>query len=129
MRDKVMGELKQMFRPEFLNRIDATIVFHSLTQEQIARSSSLSSSGSASSLASRGSSLSSRRGDGPDRHPRLRPHLRWPPAPPDHPEPDRGPLAEGLLNNKYAVNSIIRVEVEDDLLKLVPVEELAALPT
>jgi len=35
MRDKVMGELKNTFRPEFLNRIDNTIVFHSLTQEQI----------------------------------------------------------------------------------------------
>ncbi len=35
MRDKVMGELKNTFRPEFLNRIDATIVFHSLSKEQI----------------------------------------------------------------------------------------------
>ena len=30
-----MDQLKKMFRPEFLNRIDATIVFHSLTKEQI----------------------------------------------------------------------------------------------
>ncbi len=35
MRDKVMAQLKQSFRPEFLNRIDASIVFHSLTAEQI----------------------------------------------------------------------------------------------
>ncbi len=35
MREKVMAQLKQTFRPEFLNRIDATIVFHSLTKEQI----------------------------------------------------------------------------------------------
>ena len=35
MKDKVLGEMKKMFRPEFLNRIDATIVFHSLRQEQI----------------------------------------------------------------------------------------------
>jgi ATP-dependent Clp protease ATP-binding subunit ClpB len=27
--------LRQHFRPEFLNRIDETIIFHSLTQEQI----------------------------------------------------------------------------------------------
>lgn len=32
---KIMGELKQAFKPEFLNRIDATIVFHSLREEQI----------------------------------------------------------------------------------------------
>ena len=32
---KIMGELKQTFKPEFLNRIDATIVFHSLREVQI----------------------------------------------------------------------------------------------
>ena len=35
MKDKIMVELKQNFRPEFLNRIDDTIVFHSLTEENI----------------------------------------------------------------------------------------------
>lgn len=30
MKDKVMGELKRAFRPEFINRIDEIIVFHSL---------------------------------------------------------------------------------------------------
>jgi len=35
MKEKVMGELKRTFRPEFLNRLDATIVFHALNREQI----------------------------------------------------------------------------------------------
>jgi ATP-dependent Clp protease ATP-binding subunit ClpC len=35
MKDKVLGELKNTFKPEFLNRIDATIVFHSLRQEHV----------------------------------------------------------------------------------------------
>ena len=35
MKDKVMDEVKRFFRPEFLNRIDATVVFHQLTPEQI----------------------------------------------------------------------------------------------
>ncbi len=35
MKDKVAAELKQNFRPEFLNRIDATVVFRSLTVEEI----------------------------------------------------------------------------------------------
>ncbi|MGY4691848.1 ATP-dependent protease ATP-binding subunit ClpC [Salibacterium sp. K-3] len=35
MRDKVMGELKNTFRPEFLNRIDEIIVFHSLEKQHI----------------------------------------------------------------------------------------------
>jgi ATP-dependent Clp protease ATP-binding subunit ClpC len=30
-----MGELKKVFRPEFLNRIDEVIVFHKLTREEI----------------------------------------------------------------------------------------------
>jgi ATP-dependent Clp protease ATP-binding subunit ClpC len=35
MRDKVMDEVKRFFRPEFLNRIDASLVFHPLTKEHI----------------------------------------------------------------------------------------------
>ncbi|WP_432983854.1 ATP-dependent Clp protease ATP-binding subunit [Dactylosporangium sp. CA-233914] len=35
MKQKVNDELKQHFRPEFLNRIDDTIVFHQLLQDQI----------------------------------------------------------------------------------------------
>ncbi|MCJ7769157.1 MAG: AAA family ATPase, partial [Dehalococcoidales bacterium] len=35
MKDKLLGELKKSFKPEFLNRIDGTVVFHSLTKEQI----------------------------------------------------------------------------------------------
>ena len=35
MKDKVLGELKKQFRPEFLNRIDGVVVFHSLNKDQI----------------------------------------------------------------------------------------------
>jgi ATP-dependent Clp protease ATP-binding subunit ClpC len=35
MKDKVMEELKRSFRPEFLNRIDEVIVFHSLSREHV----------------------------------------------------------------------------------------------
>ncbi|MEO8329920.1 MAG: ATP-dependent Clp protease ATP-binding subunit, partial [Candidatus Nanopelagicales bacterium] len=35
MKQKVQQELKQHFRPEFLNRIDDTIVFHQLSQDEI----------------------------------------------------------------------------------------------
>jgi ATP-dependent Clp protease ATP-binding subunit ClpC len=30
MKNRIMGELKKVFRPEFLNRIDDVIVFHKL---------------------------------------------------------------------------------------------------
>ena len=35
MKDKVLAEVKRFFRPEFLNRIDATVVFHALSREHI----------------------------------------------------------------------------------------------
>jgi ATP-dependent Clp protease ATP-binding subunit ClpC len=35
MKDKVLTEMKKLFRPEFLNRIDSTIVFSALGPEQI----------------------------------------------------------------------------------------------
>ena len=41
MKSKVLEELKKSFRPEFLNRIDETIVFHSLEKSHIAKIVSL----------------------------------------------------------------------------------------
>ena len=35
MKSRIMGELKRVFRPELINRIDEIIVFHKLTKEEI----------------------------------------------------------------------------------------------
>jgi ATP-dependent Clp protease ATP-binding subunit ClpC len=35
MKEKVLGEMKKIFRPEFLNRVDDTVVFHALDKEHI----------------------------------------------------------------------------------------------
>src|SRR5260370_1713611 len=35
MKDVILEELRKAFRPEFLNRIDDTIVFHSLTEDHL----------------------------------------------------------------------------------------------
>lgn len=35
MKETVLGELRNAFRPEFLNRLDEIIVFHALTQEHL----------------------------------------------------------------------------------------------
>jgi ATP-dependent Clp protease ATP-binding subunit ClpC len=35
MKSRITGELKKVFRPEFLNRIDEVIVFHKLSREEI----------------------------------------------------------------------------------------------
>jgi len=37
MKDKVRNEIERAFNPEFLNRVDDTIVFHSLSREEIAQ--------------------------------------------------------------------------------------------
>ncbi|HET8524306.1 MAG TPA: ATP-dependent Clp protease ATP-binding subunit [Thermomicrobiales bacterium] len=128
MREKVMGQLKQTFRPEFLNRIDATIVFHSLTAEQIREIVELElrrvrdqlmeqeitlnvSIEAMDFLAERG--YDQTYGARPLR--RIIQNLI------------EDPLAEGLLNSRFQPNSTINVEVEEDLLKLSPVEELAAV--
>jgi len=35
MKNRIMGELKKVFRPEFLNRIDDVVVFHKLQKDEI----------------------------------------------------------------------------------------------
>lgn len=35
LKEKISGELKRMFKPEFLNRLDEVIMFETLTEEQI----------------------------------------------------------------------------------------------
>jgi ATP-dependent Clp protease ATP-binding subunit ClpC len=37
MKDKVLAEVKNVFKPEFINRIDSTVVFRALTKEDIRR--------------------------------------------------------------------------------------------
>ncbi len=41
MSSRVMEELKRTFRPEFLNRVDETVVFHSLRTEQLTKISEI----------------------------------------------------------------------------------------
>jgi ATP-dependent Clp protease ATP-binding subunit ClpC len=35
MKEKLLGEIKKVFRPEFLNRIDGVVVFHALNKQNI----------------------------------------------------------------------------------------------
>ncbi len=37
MRERLLKQLKQTFRPEFINRVDSVVVFHSLSREDIAQ--------------------------------------------------------------------------------------------
>jgi ATP-dependent Clp protease ATP-binding subunit ClpC len=37
MKDKIMGEVKKLFKPEFLNRVDDIIVFRALNRDDLAK--------------------------------------------------------------------------------------------
>jgi ATP-dependent Clp protease ATP-binding subunit ClpC len=128
MREKVMNQLKQTFRPEFLNRIDATIVFHSLTQEQIREIVDLELKRVKAQLLEQEITLdvSVEAKDylgerGYDHAYGARPLRRLIQT------LIEDPLAEGLLNGRFQANSAIRVNVQGDDLILEPVEELATV--
>jgi ATP-dependent Clp protease ATP-binding subunit ClpC len=37
MKERILGEMKKTFRPEFINRVDEIIVFHQLNEEQLSQ--------------------------------------------------------------------------------------------
>jgi ATP-dependent Clp protease ATP-binding subunit ClpC len=57
MKDKVTSEVKKVFRPEFLNRIDSQVVFHALSQEHILEIVSLMLSETSKTLLGKGMGL------------------------------------------------------------------------
>ncbi len=57
MKEKLLGELKKNFRPEFLNRIDAVVVFHALSKEHIRKIVDLMLAGPIKQLADKGIEL------------------------------------------------------------------------
>jgi len=57
MKEKLLGELKKTFRPEFLNRIDGVVVFHALTKEHIRKIVDLMLNTVAKQLAEKGIKL------------------------------------------------------------------------
>ncbi len=57
MKNNVIDEVKRFFRPEFLNRIDSTVVFHALSQEHMLEIVDLMLNEVASNLVEKGISL------------------------------------------------------------------------
>src|SRR4028118_456797 len=81
MKEKVAEALKQHFRPEFLNRIDDTIVFHELTRAEVTQivdlmskrlKDQLASQGLTLALTAAGKLLLAEKGDDPSRGDRRR---------------------------------------------------------
>ena len=92
MKDRVMDELKKSFRPEFLNRIDEVIVFHSLTQEDVKQIVDLLMKRVTEQLKAKDLEieLTDAAKDCPGRE-GVRPLARRPAAPADDPAARRGP--------------------------------------
>ena len=57
MKDKVLAELKNVFKPEFLNRIDSTVVFRALEKDDVRKIVDLEMAKIIKSLNAKGISL------------------------------------------------------------------------
>ena len=120
MKERVMGQLKQTFRPEFINRIDSTVVFHALTAEQIREIVNLELERIRKQLAEQeiifeitNDAMDLLGTRGYDRQYGARPLRRI------IQNLIEDPIAEGLLEGRFAAGQTVKVDVEDDLLKIV----------
>ncbi|MDP9375382.1 MAG: ATP-dependent Clp protease ATP-binding subunit [Chloroflexota bacterium] len=125
MKDKVLDQLKKTFKPEFLNRIDAIIVFHSLTREHIRQIVDIQLARVRQQLVEQEITLeiSEEAMDelakqGYDHTYGARPLRRL------IQNVIEDALAEGLLDGRFHAGRTVRVEVEDGKFELREVEEL-----
>jgi len=114
MKEKIQDALKLHFRPEFLNRIDETIVFHELTMEEVTRIVDLMISRLSNQLAGQGMGLELT--DAVKHH--LAEHGYDPTlgARPLRRAIQRlieDPLSERLLHKEFKAGEIVIVDVED----------------
>ncbi len=128
MKDKLLSQLKQTFRPEFLNRIDATIVFHPLTPEHVRQIVDLELKRIRKQLAEQqitlevtdaAKDLLAKRGY--DRQFGARPLRRI------IQNLIEDPLAEAILAGRFKPGSTVVIDVRDDLLTMEPAEALTTV--
>ncbi len=115
MREKVNEALKQHFRPEFLNRVDETIVFHELSRQEVVQmvdlmikrlSVQLESQGLGIELTTAAKELLAERGYDPQLGARpLRRAIQ---------RLVEDELSEKILYKQFAAGQIIVVDTEDD---------------
>ncbi len=115
MKEKVNDALKNHFRPEFLNRIDETIVFHELSRAEVTSmvdlmtrrlEGQLQGQGLGLELTTAAKSLLAERGYDPQlgARPLRRAIQRY----------VEDPLSENILHKQFRAGEIIVVDVEDD---------------
>jgi ATP-dependent Clp protease ATP-binding subunit ClpC len=129
MKGKVMEEMKKVFRPEFLNRIDEVIVFHALTSSEIYQIVDLMVERVAKQVRSQGMDLEiseeakqilAKEGYDPNygARPLRRAVQRM----------IEDPLAEAILMGTFREGDIIRAEVKDGDIVFVKGEKPDTLP-
>ncbi len=124
MKESIMGEVKNIFRPEFLNRVDEIIVFHALEQEEIDAIAKLLLSQVCKRLSERGieldvdeSALRLISGSGYDIQYGARPLRRA------IQRMVEDALSEEILTGHIRLGDRVRVAAEDDRLAFVPVSQ------
>jgi ATP-dependent Clp protease ATP-binding subunit ClpC len=128
MKEKVLSELKKTFRPEFLNRIDAVIVFHALQKAHIRQIVDLMLKRVRQQLAEQRIELQVTyeamdylAEKGYDRLFGARPLRRL------IQNVVEDPLAEGLLEGRFQPGGVVIVDMEDGQIQLKAGERLAAV--
>ena len=119
LKDKVLGELKKTFRPEFLNRIDGVVVFRQLNREQIRSIVDLELNRIRTQLTEQQIKL-----ELDDEAKDFLASKGWDPAFGARPlrrviqSMIEDPLAEGLLQGKFKSGQTVIAAIEDDKLDL-----------
>jgi ATP-dependent Clp protease ATP-binding subunit ClpC len=128
MKDRVLSQLKQTFRPEFINRIDSIVVFHPLSSVQIREivdyelkriRTQLAEQQITLDFSEEAMDLLGERGYDPQYGARpLRRIIQ---------NLIEDPIAEGLLDQRYQPGMTITVVVEDGLLRILSSADVAAI--
>src|SRR5579859_3036092 len=127
MRKKVMEQLRRAFRPEFLNRVNATIVFRSLTREEIQAivdlelkkvSDRLGEHALVLDVTEAGKALLGEKGYDPEFGARPLPRVIT------NLVEDR--LSDGILSGEFKLGSTVRIDAENGELTFVEEESLNA---
>lgn len=128
MKTKVLEELKKLFRPEFLNRIDEVVVFHALTAAEIGRIVDLMLERVADQARAQGLELEvSEEGRALLAHQGYDPSYGARPLRRAIQRLIEDPLAEQMLSGTFRDGDRVRAEVEDDQIVFVRVHETDSL--
>jgi len=124
MKENIMGEVKNIFRPEFLNRVDEIIVFHALEQHEIDEIARLLLRQVCARLAEHGieldveeSALGVISGAGYDMQYGARPLRRA------IQRMVEDALSEEILMGRIRLGDRVRVTAQDDHLAFIPIEK------